>query len=45
VDADPNAESFYLDCGADRCGGVSAPLPEQPDRVRPQFAFKIEAVR
>jgi len=39
VDADPNAESFYLTCGAERCGEVPAPIPEQPERVRPQLAF------
>ena len=40
IDADPNAESFYLTCGADRCGEVPAPIPGQPKRVRPQFAFR-----
>lgn len=39
VDADPNAEAFYLSCGAIRCGEVPAPIPGQPDRVRPQFTF------
>ena len=39
VDADPNAESFYLSCGAARCGEVPAPVAGQPDRVRPQLAF------
>ena len=39
VDADPNAESFYLECGAIRRGEVPAPIPGQPDRVRPQLAF------
>lgn len=37
VDADPNAEPFYLSCGAVRCGEVPAPVPGQPNRVRPQF--------
>ena len=40
VDADPNAESFYRACGADRCGEVPAPIPGQPKRVRPQLAFR-----
>jgi ribosomal protein S18 acetylase RimI-like enzyme len=40
VDADPNAESFYLACGADRCGEVPAPIPGEPGRVRPQLAFR-----
>ena len=39
VDADPNAESFYLRSGAVRCGGVPAPIPGDPERVRPQLAF------
>jgi ribosomal protein S18 acetylase RimI-like enzyme len=40
VDADPNAESFYLACGADRYGEIPAPIPGQPERVRPQLAFR-----
>jgi ribosomal protein S18 acetylase RimI-like enzyme len=40
VDADPNAESFYLACGAGRCGEVPAPIPGEPGRVRPQLAFR-----
>jgi len=39
VDADPNAESFYLEFGAIRRGDVPAPIPGQPKRVRPQLAF------
>ena len=39
VDADPNAESFYLKFGAIRRGDVPAPIPGQPKRVRPQLAF------
>jgi molybdenum cofactor cytidylyltransferase len=39
VDADPNAESFYLSCGAIRYGEVPAPITGQPNRVRPQLAF------
>jgi ribosomal protein S18 acetylase RimI-like enzyme len=39
VDAEPNAESFYLECGAIRRGDVPAPIPGQPKRVRPQLAF------
>jgi ribosomal protein S18 acetylase RimI-like enzyme len=39
VDADPNAESFYLACGATRLGEVPAPISGQPERVRPQLAF------
>ncbi len=40
VDADPNAESFYLACGANRCGEVPAPIRGEPGRVRPQLAFR-----
>ena len=43
VDADPNAESFYLRCGAVRCGELSAPIPGQPGRVRPQLLFNARA--
>jgi molybdenum cofactor cytidylyltransferase len=39
VDADPNAESFYLECGAIRRGEVPAPIIGDPKRVRPQLAF------
>jgi len=41
VDADPNAEAFYLDCGAVRCGEVAAPIAGQPTRVRPQLTFQV----
>ena len=43
VDADPNAESFYLSCGAIRYGEVPAPIAGQPNRVRPQLAFNERA--
>ena len=39
VDADPNAEPFYQQCGAVRRGEVAAPIPGQPWRVRPQLVF------
>src|SRR5712671_816151 len=41
VDADPNAEPFYLECGAVRRGVVPAPLPGQPQRARPQLTFDV----
>jgi GNAT superfamily N-acetyltransferase len=44
VDADPNAEPFYLSCGAVRFGQVAAPIAGEPDRVRPQLAFKSNPV-
>jgi GNAT superfamily N-acetyltransferase len=45
VDADPNAEAFYLSCGAVRRGEVLAPIPGEPHRVRPQLAFDALARR
>jgi len=40
VDADPNAEAFYLACGAVRCSEVPAPIPGDVRRVRPQLEFR-----
>jgi GNAT superfamily N-acetyltransferase len=37
IDADPNAESFYLACGAKRVGSLAAPIEGSPDRERPQL--------
>ena len=37
IDADPNAEGFYLRCGARRVGEIAAPIPASPGRVRPQL--------
>jgi ribosomal protein S18 acetylase RimI-like enzyme len=37
IDADPNAERFYLACGAVRCGAVPAPIEGEPERVLPQL--------
>lgn len=45
VDADPNAESFYLAHGATRMGEVPAPIQGQPARVRPQLALKCSLAR
>jgi GNAT superfamily N-acetyltransferase len=39
VDSDPNAEPFYLACGAIRRGELPAPIAEDPSRVRPQLVF------
>ena len=36
VDSEPNAEPFYLSLGATRCGQIPAPIPRQPNRVRPR---------
>lgn len=37
IDADPNAERFYLRSGAIRVGVVAAALDDEPLRVRPQL--------
>jgi GNAT superfamily N-acetyltransferase len=37
IDADPNAEGFYLACGAIRVGERSAPIAGEPGRTRPQL--------
>ena len=42
IDADPNAEAFYLSCGAVRRGQVAAPIPGEPGRVRPQLALSLD---
>jgi len=44
IDADPNAEGFYLACGARRIGSVAAPIDGQPDRVRPQLTVTRRAL-
>ena len=45
IDADPNAEAFYLACGAQRVGAVAAPIEGQPQRQRPQLALATAAER
>ncbi len=41
IDADPHAEAFYLACGAQRAGEISAPIVGQPNRVRPQLLLRV----
>lgn len=41
IDADPNAEKFYLACGAVRTGVVAAPVEGEPERVRPQLRISL----
>ena len=41
IDSDPNAEPFYLACGALRFGSVPASLRDQPDRFRPQLRLAV----
>ena len=42
IDADPNAEAFYLVCGATRISTVAAPIETDPNRIRPQMRFMIK---
>jgi GNAT superfamily N-acetyltransferase len=42
IDADPNAEGFYLHIGARRVGEVRAPIEGQPNRIRPQLLLSVE---
>lgn len=42
IDADPNAESFYLANGARRVGEIAAPIEGHPDRVRPQMLLDLD---
>jgi len=42
IDADPNAEQFYLACGAVKVGSLVAPIEGLPDRTRPQMLLSIE---
>jgi ribosomal protein S18 acetylase RimI-like enzyme len=37
IDADPNAEPFYIASGAQRVGAVAAPIDGLPTRQRPQL--------
>lgn len=43
IDADPNAEGFYLAVGARVTGAVAAPIKGQPMRVRPQLRLNTSA--
>ncbi|MBK1690179.1 GNAT family N-acetyltransferase [Rubrivivax gelatinosus] len=44
IDADPNAEAFYLALGAQRIGELPAPIPGMESRVRPQLRLATGAV-
>jgi GNAT superfamily N-acetyltransferase len=41
IDSDPNAERFYVHCGAVVVGHVAAPINGQPDRRRPQLRLPV----
>ena len=43
IDADPNAEAFYLHCGAARIGLIAAPIEGAPERTRPQLLLGCPA--
>ena len=43
IDSDPNAEAFYLACGAVRVGTEPSPIPGEPARVRPQLHLYTRA--
>ena len=42
IDADPNAEPFYVACGAVRVSAQPAPIEGEPDRTRPQLRISTE---
>lgn len=41
IESDPNAEPFYLACGAQRIGEVAAPIVTDPQRIRPLLTLDI----
>lgn len=41
IDSDPNAEGFYVRCGATVVGRVAAPIDGQPDRHRSQLRLLL----
>ncbi len=43
IDSDPNAEPFYLACGAIRAGAKPAPILGSSARVRPQLHLSTSA--
>jgi hypothetical protein len=43
LDADPNADAFYLACGARQMGWIPAPMPGAPERQLPQFRLELTA--
>lgn len=45
IDADPNALSFYLACGAKHVASVAAPTSADSGRVRPQLALAVSGAR
>jgi GNAT superfamily N-acetyltransferase len=43
IDSDPNAEPFYVACGAVRVGIKAAPIHGEPHRTRPQLRLPTGA--
>jgi len=43
IDSDPNAEPFYLACGAVRIAAERAPIEGDPERIRPQLHLHTSA--
>ena len=41
INADPNAEPFYLSQGAIRVGSVPSPIPGEPGRILPQMLLGL----
>lgn len=41
IDADPYAAEFYRNRGATQVGEVAAPIPGEPQRVRPQLRIPL----
>ena len=41
IDADPNAEQFYVACGASRQSVLAAPTTDNPKRFRPQLTLTV----
>ena len=41
IDADPNAEAFYVACGAVCEGAIAAPIEGAIRRVRPQLSLRL----
>ena len=42
IDADPNAEGFYVSIGASRQGLKKAPIAGHPSRIRPQLLLPLQ---
>jgi len=41
VESDPNAERFYMACGAERNGELAAPIAGAPNRVLPLLILSV----